>query len=431
MGHENGQPDSTTHGKMSHNANQGNDDVNIHTWRAALLQVQQAQALVDAPLSAGHPIPPRPNMREGLLYGLHNLLAPMDSVMQMQVTSVQRLAAAITADPAANTTPTQGLLAFAQSASSMLSMAEQVKRLLHERLSVSENTGNAFSVLEQEMERAPLKRGDERDIVLRMRKKRRHLTDAVFTSESVEGKSMKDGAPLRSPLQPMPKSLTFEATTSWVDDVVERSEQASTSGAINDLLNAFQIYINERCKQEALILTDAQNTHPLPALRVRARLAKWCETSGSVEVELRDIGLVSIQVQVIESDVQITSVRMCAPTEYKHISTNSLLPSRFTFYDDMSNHLFVYAVSHERKNGRGIEALGLTLLHVAGLRTLYDPLPILATNVAPMISRVMYGTLGWNATIDREQCIVWKWCQVVAGTPSPHGEWCAYAPSLL
>lgn len=431
MGHDNGQPDASSHGKSPRGASQDSEDVKVCNWRSSLVRIQQAQALVDAPLSTGQPIPPRPSMRDGLLYGLHDLLAPLDSVMQMQGTSAQGLAAAITADPSTNTTPSQGLLSFAQSASSMLNMAERVKAMLNEPLNVTENTDTAFGALEKERERAPLKCRDERDIILRMRKKRRQLSNIPIMSKSREGTDTSELALVRSPLQPMPNSLTFEATTSWVDDVVERNKQTSPTNAVHDLIQAFQIYVKEHCRREALVLTDAQVMHPFPALRVRARLAMWSGMGGSFEVELRDIGLVAIQVQVVQGDVQITSIGMRAPSEYKHATPTSLLPSRYINYGDLSNHLLVHALSREHDYGRGLKALAHTLLHIAGLRTLYDPLPVLATSVAPTLSRVTIGTLGWNATIDREQCVVWKWCRVVAPTPSPHGEWCAYAPSLL
>lgn len=423
-GHENKTPTHTDKKNLSQEA------INIREWRVALLRVQQALALIDAPLASGRPVPPRPTMHDGLLYGLHDLLAPAESVLHVHTSNAQGLATAIAADPSLS--PTQGLHTFVQNASHMLVRAEQLKSLLNEPLGASENQWNVLNMLEQELEHTPPTIQDERDILVRMRKKRRHLDQGSHTPDTNTPDKEADNISVRARLLPIPGSLTLEAVTPWVEQVLERSPNQPLLAAVQDLLHEFQLYINERCKQDSCVLTDSQGSSKLPSHRVRVRLAFWNNTNGSIEVELRDVGLVRVHVRADQHDVCITSIGMCAPTEYQSNSrSNTMLPSRFMYYGDISNHLLVHALSRQRSYGRGLAALAQTCLHVAGLRTLYDSLPVPSSSVTPVISRVSYGTLKTDAMLDHAQCLVWHWCRIVSSTSSNQGEWCAYVPSLL
>ena len=407
----------------------------VTCWKAALSRVQQAQTLLNTPLSSGQPLPAHPSMHDGLLYGLNDLIYPMDGVLQMRRSGAQGLAAAIGADQSSTAapTPTQGLHTFLQNATSMLHIANQVVSMLRSPLTGMEPSVNALEVLEQEQQRRPLEPNDKRDIILRMRKKRRISTDSPPCQDSRQKHSTSATQSVRAPLQPIPSSLTFQATTAWIERVTERCRDVSLLSSVEDLVHEFHLYMKDRCLEESSTLTNSQGNRTLPPQRVRARVSLWSSKSGTVFVELRDVGLVSIELQLRNNELNIMSMSMCSPSEYPHIqsSSSALLPSRFMFYGDISNHLLVYALSHQRSYGHGLAALAHTLLHVAGLRTLYDPLPVPAPSVAPIISRLTYGTLDWNATLDREQCIVWKWCQVVSPIPSNQGEWCAYVPGLM
>lgn len=427
MSHDGGDNDKAPTHTDEKSESQG--AMSVIEWEAALLRVQQALALIDAPLASGRPVPPRPMMHDGLLYGLHDLLAPVESVLHMNPSSAQGLAAAITAE--SSLSPTQGLHTFIQKASHMLVRAEQVKTLLSEPLGVSGNQRNALSMLERGLERSPPTPHDEREILVRIRKKRRQLDAGSHIPDTLKPVKEADNIIVRARLLPVPDSLTFEAATPWVDRVLKRSPNQPLSMAVQDLLHEFQLYINERCKQDSCILTDSQGSSPFPARRVRARLAFWTDTLSSIEVELRDVGLVRIQVRADHHDVCITNMSICAPMEYQSISgSNAVQPSRFMYYGDISNHLLVHALSSQRSYGRGLEALAQTCLHVAGLRTLYDALPTPSTSVAPMISRVTYGMLKPDALLDHNQTLVWHWCRIVSSMSSNQGEWCAYVPSL-
>ena len=177
----------------------------------------------------------------------------------------------------------------------MLVRAEQVKTLLSEPLGVSGNQRNALSMLERGLERSPPTPHDEREILVRIRKKRRQLDARSHIPDTLKPVKEADNIIVRARLLPVPDSLTFEAATPWVDRVLKRSPNQPLSMAVQDLLHEFQLYINERCKQDSCILTDSQGSFPFPARRVRARLAFWTDTLSSIEVELRDVGLVRIQ----------------------------------------------------------------------------------------------------------------------------------------
>ena len=107
----------------------------------------------------------------------------------------------------------------------------------------------------------------------------------------------------------------------------------------------------------------------------------------------------------------------------------SLLPSRFAQYNELSDHFFLYALENQA-NYTPYEALGRTLLHVAGMRTLYDPPPLPAHHM-PSVGRIAYATLDMDTTLDRTHCVLWKWCQVPNTSPQAKGEWCAVVPNML
>ena len=83
----------------------------------------------------------------------------------------------------------------------------------------------------------------------------------------------------------------------------------------------------------------------------------------------------------------------------------SLLPSRFAQYNELSDHFFLYALENQA-NYTPYEALGRTLLHVAGMRTLYDPPPLPAHHM-PSVGRIAYATLDMDTTLDRTHCVLW------------------------
>lgn len=112
-------------------------------------------------------------------------------------------------------------------------------------------------------------------------------------------------------------------------------------------------------------------------------------------------------------------------------TTNSLLPSKYALYNEISSHLLVYALHYQDQNDQWLEALGQTLLQVAGLRTLYDPEPTAVTPVLSLTTRTACATLSPENLLDHTRMVVWKWCRLPGASAGDDGDWCAFASSFL
>lgn len=399
---------------------------------AALLQVNQMLALIDLPLAQGQPSKRPAGMHDGLVYGLRDLLIPLNSVMRGSGATAQNLAAAIGAPT--NSTPAHELGAYVSSATGMTHILDQVVESLQAPLPGVPDARTALQVVERHLESHPLSTADERDLLLRLRQKRRRVMERkdVLSDAAAEQSAVPDE--VRSPLYPPPSTLTFRAHTPWIESCARETVHATLAA----LVSAFNDTYADVCRAEAAALAPANPDmgQTLPAHRVRARLTHWSGASGDIEVELRDVALATIGVQVAGDQAHVVRLHLSAPSERPRGEARgvsaSLLPSRFASYNALGDHLFLYALDRQKQAASYVEALGATLLHLAALRTYFDGLPVPETQVQTVPTRVAVATLDPESTLDRTKSAVWKWCRALnpAGL-APQGEWCAYSPSLL
>ncbi|PKI84706.1 hypothetical protein MVES_001096 [Malassezia vespertilionis] len=409
----------------------------------ALLHVKQMLNLLDAHTAQSQLPIPQAGIHEGILYGMLDLLIPITSLMQMHGTSSQSLAAVIGAQANAPGAQPPDLATYLSHVSSILQMLEQIKGLLREPIDESSNDASALQVAEQEYSAAPLTPAQQRDLLLTLRRKRqctKPLHSARACKEEIRSEECDSG--ICSSLYPIPSSLSFAPRSPWLAEV-----QASTSGEtpahrVRSLVQAFNSAMYVQCKAEAAALSSLNpdfGQNP-PKHRIRARFVSREGTDAAeVQIELRDLGIVSLGLLILNDNARVMRITMCAPVEQRQGLrcgvSDSILPSKFAYYNQLSDHLFVYALHHHAKHPDYMEALGHTFNHIASLRTLFDPLPIFLAGVPSEPVRVALYTLDFEMTLDKSQCIVWKWCRVPTPpsdlVPSQQGEWCAYCPTLL
>lgn len=286
--------------------------------KAALARVRQVLALIDMPLAQEQPLPPRPTLQAGLLYGLQDLLTHLNGVLHIPNSGAQGIAAAIGAETG-GPTPAEGLAPFVQIATNMIHMSNQVSSLLKEHVQTSPNDMGAIGILEKALEASPLTKASEDDIILRMRKKRRLVdqTRAPCKVHEVTESFVKSTS--RSPIYPLPKTLNFIATTSWLDDVLTNMKGHPLPESLTMLVEAFNEDMKKKCENESLILVNHQGHVILPAHRVRARVAFCQPHGGEIHVEIRGVGLVILKLEDKNQKLQIINLGICAPSEYPNV----------------------------------------------------------------------------------------------------------------
>lgn len=406
--------------------------------QAALLHINQMLSLLDLPLAQGRPSRQPPSMHEGLMYSLNDLLIPLNSLMRIPYSTEQNLAAAIGAQNNAGSAPTHDLGVYESTATGIAHVLEQLNSLMHESLPGSSDGDTAVQVVERHLAQDPLSTTEVRDVLLRMRQKRRRLT-AVPTAQTGKGRSSKNppGTALRSPLYPMPTALHFASLTPWIEECEASAKSQPIQDSLKVLVQSFNEVMAVRCRNEAEALRSPSRDfgQHLPIERVRARLASWGDRAGEIQVELRDIALITIGLQGADDGAHVARINLFAPSESgddeRRGVSGSLLPSRFARYNEIADHLLIYALERQRSMSY-LQALGHTLEQVAALRTVFDPLPVPESLVSPVPARIEVGTLAQDKTMDHAKCIVWKWCSVLQpDATTPQGEWCAYSPRLM
>ncbi|WFD33620.1 hypothetical protein MCUN1_000433 [Malassezia cuniculi] len=359
------------------------------TLQGAQLNIEQMLALLEMPA------PPTPvqyrGVNGGLIHALQDLLSPLRAAApELAVDKI----AAVLGFPGPSD-ESKGMTAYTAAANTALQMADRLAQLTRETLPGSDQT--ALAVAQECAEK--LSKSDQSDIVLRVRKKRRSCM-----SREKKGTS---GAP--------PSELTFEPHGTWVDTVEKEAADTSPRAAVASLVSAFNSAMRRQVELERTAVQGARN-------RVRAWVASW-DVGGEIHVELRDIALIAIGVD--ESDgVRVTRINVLAPTERTESASGTsrtLLPSRYAYYRELSDHLLVHAL---RRDMPWVRSLATTLLHCAGLATLYDPLPDACAG------RVATATLDPRQLIDRATCVVWKWCYVPRVEALPPA-WYAFTPVMI
>lgn len=355
---------------------------------AAQLKVEQMLALLDM---SGTSAPSQyRGVNGGLMYALQDLLSPLRTAAPE--TAVNKIATLL-GFPGPSEEHT-GIASYTAAANAALQMVDRLSQLAKEEL-----PGESKSALTIAQERADkLSRNDQNDIVLRMRKKR-HICS------SGERKRTSNA----------PRELCFKPHGEWVDTVENDSVSMSPKDTAAALVSAFSAAMRKQAEIERNFIQGTRN-------RVRAWIAAW-DNGGEIRVEVRDTALVAIGVDE-SSDVRITRVNVLAPTESAKLgagTSHAFLPSRYAYYRELSDHLLVHAL---RREETWVRSLAQTLLHCAGLSTLYDPVPDTCSG------RVATATLDPRQLIDRATCVVWKWCHVPGADTVP-AAWHAFAPSMI
>lgn len=286
------------------------------TINATLVQLQQMLSLLDLPLSRGQPLKQQPSMNEGLLYSLRELLIPLDTPLPMQHENSKSIAAVMSGNGNTVNAPNELLQTYSQRVTSLFQMADQLVSLAREPLSAAPNKTTALKVAEQISDKVRRSAVDEQNILLRMRKKRRLVsqvtTDAQTTSE--ETKNTKES--IHSPLHPLPTTLVFHALSSWLSDALSFITNMSPASAVDALIAAYNAALKEQCENETATLSNDTDTLAGRQNRVRARCASWNEGIGGViQVELRDVGVVTIRLQEADQKVRVAGISFYAPCE--------------------------------------------------------------------------------------------------------------------
>lgn len=356
--------------------------------QAAQLKIEQMLALLEIP-GPRTPVQYR-GVQGGLVYALQDLLSPLQEAAPE--TSVDRIAAVLGFPGPSN--HAKDMPFYSAAANTTLTMTDRLAQLVKEEL-----PGKQKSALAHAQEHAEkLSPSDQNDIALRLRKK-------SHAGQSGERERSSDA----------PNELVFEPHGTWLEQVEAESATASPKEAATSVVGAFNVAMHRDLELERAVFPDARS-------RVRAWVAAW-HVGGEVHVELRDIGLVAIGLDDHDG-VRITRVNMLAPTERTEPSagtSRTLLPSRFAYFRELSDHLLVHAL---RRDMPWVRALSTTLLHCAALSTLFDPLP----GTTP--GRTATATLDPRKLIDRATCVVYKWCHVTGAEALP-GAWYAYAPVMI
>lgn len=408
---------------------QNSPEASISSLRACQHRVKQVLSLLSSP-QIQDPQSSCVDMQHGLLHSLHDILHPLNDILPLINQNDQDISCPIGSTTQRATNSSKGLDTFMQNATTLLQLSNQVSTLLKEPMSGEFRESTVLQLLEKRVKEAPLQCKDQNEILLRLRKKRRY--ERTDTSPFKPSNSESTNQNTLSPLTPIPSQLSFEATTSWIDDLLQKSGTMAPKDACDLAVNAFNAYMEKRCLDESMIFKNSQGERYLAKRRVRARLASWNESRGEIQVELRDVGCATIQFDWTDAGIQILQAGVSSPSEYLRDQVNVLLPSKFGFYNDISAHLFMHALHRQNQGLSSLKLLCNTLMHVAGLRTLYDPLPAPPTQVSAIPSRTTYGSLKQDN--DEFLCPVsWKWCQIACDSVSPdaQGEWVAFTPHML
>lgn len=401
----------------------------ISSLRSSLHRVKQILTLLYTPPSQSNL--PSVGTQNGLLYSLHDLLHPLNDVFEMQGKNEKAISSTLAPASQRMATSSSARDVFMQNATTITQLTNQVSSSLKEPIITIPQNVTALHVLEQWIKNNPLHPKDQKEVLLRLRKKRRLILPDISPSKSVNVDSPTQH--VRSPLHPIPSQLTFDATTSWVDDLVERTSTYSSKDTCTTTVEAFNMYMDKRCQDESLIFKNSQGDRYLPKQRVRARLAYWNDSCSEIDVELRDVGCVNIKFTWSDAKIQIIHVGVTSPSEYAQDGTHVLLPSKYGFHNDLSTHLFTKALHYQRKESQPIAFLCTTLMHVASLRTLYDPIPAPPTPVSTSLSRTAYGSLDQSGFEEYPSPVSWKWCRTACDSPTAaaQGEWVAFSPLML
>jgi len=405
-------------------------ETSVSFLRASQHRVKQILGLLD-PARSPNQQPVDVGMQGGLLHSLHNILNPLNDVLGMQAENPQDLSSAIGSTTQRAPSSSRGLDVFIQNATTLSQLTNQLSTSLKDPLPGFPINVSALQLLEQRMNDAPLEPKDQQRVLLRLRKMRRSVLPESSPSKPLNPEPT--NTQIRSPLNPIPSQLTFEAISPWIDDLIEPTDKCPPKDACCIAVDAFNAYMDKRCEDESIILRNTQGDRYLAKRRVRARLACWDSSRVEIHVELRDVACVNIQFEWLDSGIQILHTGVSSPNEYLQDQVNLLLPSKFGFYNDISTHLFIHALHRQSQNIRPIEFLCTTLMHVAGLRTLFDPMPALPTTVSAIPSRTAYGSLRKDIKEDFPCPVSWKWCRI-AGDPlttAPQGEWVAFSPHMM
>lgn len=369
-------------------APQGSGDDSWAALQGAQLKIEQMLALLDMPGSSA-PSQYR-GVNGGLMHALQDLLSPLRTAAPEA--AVDQIATVL-GFPGPNDEH-KGITSYTAAANTALQMTDRLSQLAKEELPGESKT--ALAIAQKRAEK--LSRSDQNDIVLRMRKKRH----AVSSGE-------------RKGVSSAPSGLCFEPNGAWLDTVEGDAPSMSHKDTVYALVAAFNTAMRQQAELERGAIQGPRN-------RVRAWVAEW-GVGGEIHVELRDVALVVIGVDEGD-DVRITRVNVLAPTEDTAPSagtSRTFLPSRYAYYRELSDHLLVHAL---RRDAPWVRALAQTLLHCAGLATLYDPLPDVSS------ARIATATLDPRQLVDRATCVVWKWCHVPGNTAVP-AAWCAFTPAMI
>ena len=397
--------------------------------RASKNQVKQILSLLH-PCQLLDQQPSYVGIQNGLLHSLHNILSPLNDVVGMQSEGDQDISSEI--DPTTQRAPSssRGLDIFIQNATTLLQLTDQVRNSLKEPIPGFSMNSTALQLLEQRLKDAPLQPKDQQKVLLRLRRMRRTVMPEGRSPEPLDSKSA--SSRIRSPLHPIPSELKFEATSPWIDYLVDPEDKYSLKGVCIKIVDAFNAYMDKRCEDESVTFKNIQGDRYLARRRVRARMACWKDSRAEIHIELRDVACVNLQFEWSDSGIQILHTDVCSPNEYLQDQVNLLLPSKYGLYNDLSTHLFIHALHRQNQEMRPIVVLCTTLMHVAGLRTFFDPLPVSPSTVAAIHSRTVYGSLQKEANEEFTRLISWKWCRI-AGDPAspPQGEWVAFSPHMM
>ena len=435
-------------------------EMDVTMLQEARLRIEQMLALLDCRMPPNGSLGNRAGssgkgacgVQEGLAHGMSTLLAPIRSLAPLYDHASQSLEAAMGMPASVSAAPAMDLSTYTANANTTFQLADRLAALAREPVPGTPDTSSA-AVAQQCTEQLPLTADDVRDLRLSVRRKRRRLGDYAPESpeqqpkEEVEGDTSKTGGPSAAArrsdaLLPAPTSLSFSAP--WIDEVAEQCASQEMRAGLAALVARFNTEIRKRCLGETTpnlpgAVAPLLGT-PKPRNRVRAFIDTQTQGGAEIVVELRDVARATLGVVIGEGTVRIARVNVTAPTERAAAGegiSSSLLPSRFAYYRQLGNHVLVHAFQRQGESSDWVRTVAETLLHVAALRTLFDPLPLPLVQVpSDMARRAVAATLDPRSLPDQARCVSWKWCRVLdspdANRPNAaRAEWCAFSPILM
>lgn len=271
-------------------------------------------ALLDTPLAQGQAPARRPSVQDGLIYGLSDLLTPMDTIMRLSASKNYDIVSPMNTDAAASTPGPEALARFVQTATGMLQVADQLSSLLDEPVHGENNNLNALELLKNALPASPLSPAEQQDVVLRMRKKRRAAEGSLPENSDAE----KEPVPSKKVRPSKPHGLSFITTNTPLEAVLQ-SPATELKDSLEKLIDAFNLMQRDICGQEKDKILGPNGQRFLPTHRVRARVAHWSDNAAEVQVELRDVGLVTIHLRLLLQHVNVVDVGMRAPSEYASV----------------------------------------------------------------------------------------------------------------